>query len=106
MNDNRPDTDAPAGWDKFDGHPGFERLLPVEICVGSCWTKPAEIFHGRFIALPRLGELVEIPQRGVYRTQEIRHVTATPAGARPLIRMLVTEHTPSAPEQRPGGASA
>ena len=79
-------TDGSHATKSIEGH----GLVPVELCVGSSWEQSSDLVHARFIVLPRVGDLVELPQRApaFFRVVEVRHRSATPAGGQARIQLL------------------
>ena len=65
--------------------------IGIELCFGASWKTAGDLYLGRFVAIPRIGETIEIPHHAsaCYEVVGIRHRTATPAGDSASIRMLV-----------------
>jgi hypothetical protein len=69
----------------------IDELVPVEICFGSSWDHPCDLFYARFLALPRAGDIIEFPERdpGSFRVTAVRHRSATPLGGKARVQLLV-----------------
>ena len=64
--------------------------IAAELCLAAGWDAPGQIFHARFLTLPRIGESAQLPHRGTacFRVADVRHRSAAPGGVTAHVRLL------------------
>ncbi len=75
----------------FDEPLEQHKLILVELCLGASWDQPGNLFYGRFVELPRVGETVDIPHHHPrsFEVMYVRHRSATPAGDKAHVQLLL-----------------
>lgn len=66
--------------------------IEAEIVFGPAWDPPGNTTYAHFVRIPVVGESIILPHRSrdpIYRVREVRHVIASPGGARASVRLLV-----------------
>jgi hypothetical protein len=64
--------------------------IAVELCFSRSWAECGDLTYARLLAIPRVGESVELPNRAsssTHKVAEVLHIPATPGGAGPRIRV-------------------
>ena len=77
--------------DRVDKPVESRALVSAELCLGASWAEPGNLFYGRFVVLPRIGETVQIPHHHpqCFKVVDVRHRCATPAGDKAEVKLLL-----------------
>jgi hypothetical protein len=64
--------------------------IAVELCFSRSWADCGDLTYARLLAVPRVGEMVDLSNRhssSSHRVAEVPHIPATPGGSGPRIRV-------------------